>query len=354
MKRNRTHKLLTTGLLTLSCIGILLTGCGKDDNETKTEDAGQEITEADIKVPAPSSEQNIEEEPKPENPAQDNPPGDAVQTEPQETDTPSLYEQFLHNDLPATIGKGFPQEEYRSPICETGASYTLSELGDKVSVYFLDPEYTDKTSYDSIEYAYVNSSDGTDKKHLLVKFVGLNIYAPDDLSYAVFVITENDGQLYITHEYECWARSATLAYANGLLHSDGSGGAGDHYVGLSAILSDGNCSSIYFSEILGGWWTSYVDAGIYSEVFGESMETNLTVSIYTIGDTLYYLYDMSACSEEEKPLCETYIDNCRTQAGINWVTEEEIQTAIQNQCTALDIDYTILQSQEETAWNQLR
>ena len=182
MKRNRTHKLLTTGLLTLSCIGILLTGCGKGDKETKTENAGQEITEADIKVPDPSSEQDIEEEPKPENPAQDNPPGDAVQTEPQETDTLSLYEQFLHNDLPATIGKGFPQEEYRAPICETGASYTLSELGDKVSVYFLDPEYTDKTSYDSIEYAYVNSSDGTDKKHLLVKFVGLNIYAPDDLS----------------------------------------------------------------------------------------------------------------------------------------------------------------------------
>ena len=44
-----------------------------------------------------------------------------------------------------------------------------------------------------------------------------NIYAPDDDSYAVVVISENSGQLYVTAEYECWARSATSIYSNGVI-----------------------------------------------------------------------------------------------------------------------------------------
>ena len=359
MKRNRKHKIRIMCLLAIFCLGILFTGCGADskEKETEVEDAGQEITAADIKIPDSSSEQDITEEPGAENPTQENPVENTAQPEQPEAaaDTASLYEQFLHNNLPAVVGRSFPQEDYRAPICEPNASYTLSELGARTADYFLDTTFTDRTTYDAIEYAYIGCPDnpGGDKKNLLVKFVGLDMYAPDDMSYAVFVLTETDGQLYITHEYECWARSAEEPYANGLLHSDGSGGAGDHFVGLSAILSDGSCTNIYFSEILHGWWTNYVDTDIYNEVFDENMEINLMVYIHTIGDTRYYQYDMSECTEEEKPLCETYIDKCRTQVGINWVTDDEIQAAIQNQCAALNIDYGLLQPYEETGWNQL-
>lgn len=357
MKRNVKRKPLLKGLLTISCIGLLLSGCGADDKKLKVENAGQEITEADIKAPDSSTEPDNLEAPAAENPASKNPEESETQTDVQDvpSDTASLYDQFLHNDISVTTGQGFPQEDYRTPICETGSSYTLSELGARVSEYFLNPEYTDKTSYDSIQYTYVNCPDSSDtaKKNLLIKFTGLNIYAPDDESYAVFVVTENNGQLFLTHEYECWARSGTTAYTNGLLRSAGSGGAGDHISGLSAILTDGSFTDIYAAEELYGWWTNYINDTIYNEIFDENTEVNLITSIYTIGDAYYYLYDLSQCTEEEIPLCEAYIDRCRTEAGINWVSEEDIQTAVQNQCAALGIDYGATQTLEEVTWNNL-
>lgn len=220
----------------------------------------------------------------------------------------------------------------------------------------MNPEYTDKTSCDQIQYAYVKCPDSSDEteKNLLVKFVGLNIYTQDDQSYAVFILAENNGRLYITGSYECWARSETTAYENGILRSSGSGGAGDHYDGISVLLSDGKPVSIYDAEILSGWWTSYVNDTIYNEVIDENtVPPDLIVAIYTIGDKKYYQYDMSDCREEEKPLCESYISRCRDEAAINWVSEEEIQTAVQNQCIAVGIDYSIIEQREEAVWNEL-
>ena len=357
MERNVKQKPLLKGFLTLTCIGLLLSGCGASDEEPAVENAGQEITEADIKAPAPSPEPDSREEPVPEKTAEENPEENEAQTDSQEvpSDTTSLYEQFLHNEISLTTASAFPQEDYRTSICEPNTAYTLSELGARVSEYYLNPEYTDKTSYDSIQYTYVNSPDSTDtaKKNLLIKFIGLNIYAPDDESYIVFVVSENEGQLSLTYEYECWARSGATAYTNGLLNSDWSGGAGDQMSGLSAILADGSYANIYAAEELYGWWTSYINDTIYKETFDENTVVNLIASIYTIGDAQYYLYDLSQCTEEEIPLCETFIERCRTEAGINWVSEEEVQAAVQNRCAALGIDYSATQAPEKVTWTDL-
>lgn len=326
MERNATIKTLLITLLASSCIGTVLSGCAASPPpSTPTADTssgkntGQSISD-DTLEPAANS--------------------------------PNLYEQFLDNNALVTVSGIYPENEYLKPIFEKNSSYTLTELGKCVSEYFfLDPV----TSYDYMQYAYVECPDSPDKddKNLLIKFVGLDIYSQDDDSYAVFVIIEDNGQLYVTDWYQCWARSTATAYANGILGSFGSSGAGDHYEGLSVLLSNGKQTPIYAAEVLSGWWTSYVADAIYNEIFGENMESNLIVSFYTVGDAEYYQYDMDGCSDAEKALCENYIGRCRDELGINWVTEEEIQAAIKNQCNAIGIDYGITQQLEEAVWNNL-
>lgn len=60
---------------------------------------------------------------------------------------------------------------------------------------YLNPEYRfdgGRTSYDEIQYAYMECLD-SDGKNLLVKFSGLDIYSENDDSYAVMVVAENGG-----------------------------------------------------------------------------------------------------------------------------------------------------------------
>lgn len=324
MKHDTKQKITITAVLTASCLGMTLCGCAAEERETNKLEIEPIVSEEDIQT---DSEENRQ----------------------------TLYEQFLNNSITAAVGSSYAEGNYTAQILGKNSTLTLTELENRVSAYFFDPEYTDKTSCDLIQYAYVDCPDSSDDnaKNLLLKFVGLNIYTQDDDSYAVFILTENDDQLYIADSYQCWARSETTAYANGILNSSGSGGAGDHVGGLSVILSDGTQMPIYSAEILSGWWTSYVNESIYNETFDENMELNFVVSIYTIGDEKYYQYDMSYCEESEIPLCESYINRCRDEAAINWVSEEEIQTAIQNLCTAAGIDYSILDNREEVVWNDL-
>lgn len=371
MKRKSNLKATAISLLTASSIGIVLAGCAAKQENASELAAEQEIIIEDVQElesgeKDPGEKETAAQESPADAPAvnesEESTPGKDSETQTTSTDAPktsqtsqSLYEQFLNNNAPVTISSDYPETDYMEPIFEKGSSYTLTELGECVSAYFLDPEYTAKTSYDYVQYAYVECPDssGTDDKNLLVKFVGLNLYSQDDDSYAVFIITETNGQLYITGEYQCWARSATTAYANGTLSSFGSGGAGDHYGEVSVILSNGLQTSIYAAENLSGWWTSYIDDAIYSEIFDENTEFNLVVCIYSIGDAKYYQYDMSDCFEETKALCENYINRCRDELGINWVTEEEIETAIKNQCNAIGVDYDIMQQTEEASWSNL-
>ncbi|MDE7324360.1 MAG: hypothetical protein K2N73_16935, partial [Lachnospiraceae bacterium] len=155
-----------------------------------------------------------------------------------------LYTGFIKNEVPVIIAEDYPQNDYKTYNLEPNKSYTFTQLGEFVNTSYYDPEYSTKTSYDDVQYAYLDCAN-SDAKNLLVKFSGLGIYAPDDDSFAVYVITENNGQLYLTDSYECWARSGMRAYKNGLFVSDGSGGAGEHYAGVSALMPDGKITDIY-------------------------------------------------------------------------------------------------------------
>lgn len=368
MKRNRTWKTIITGLLAASCIGMALAGCG---TEEKAPDG--QIIESTVQPSAPAPDDTAANETIPDTPADNEPQisesevnapdiqnkipaetADAQQTQTASA-AQSLYEQFLNNDIPAVVSNDYPESDYSTPIFERGSSYTLTELGECISKYFLDPEYMTKTSYDYIQYAYVECPDSTDSnaKNLLVKFVGLNIYSQNDDSYAVFVITENNGQLYLTDWYECWARSMTTANANGTLGNFGSAGAGDSYDELSVILSNGKIAPVYSTEILYGWWTSYLNDAIYNEIFDADTEPAFIVFIDTVGEEKYYQYDLSECPEETVGLCMNYIDRCREEQGIRWVTEDDVTAAVKNQCSFLGIDYSITQQQTEAVWNNL-
>ncbi len=340
------QKAAKAGLLVTSCIGMILSGCGADAGTSEDAQVPEPIvyevgTDAEVKGTSEESEPDkaVTNETEEESPAQ--------------ADATGLYEQFLSNSASVTISSDCPLEDYMTPIFEAGDSFTLTELGDCVSGYYLNPEYTDKKSYDEVQYAYVPCPDSADEQNLLVKFVGLNIYSPDDESYAVFVITQDNGQLYISYLYECWARSATMAHANGLLSEYGSHGAGAHSVGLSAMLANGKNTRIYGAEVLMGTWTSSVNETIYHEVFDENTITNLTVSIYHIGDNEYYWYDMSDCDEDDKERCETYISRCREEAGISFVTQEEIQALIKARCQEIGVDYSLTEQEQEAVWQKL-
>lgn len=262
----------------------------------------------------------------------------------------NLYTSFLNNEVQAVVGSDTQDRAILNNL-EKGHAFTFEELGQYINQVYFDPEYTEKTTYDYAQYTYVECLD-SDTENLLVKFVGLNIYSPDDDSFMVCVITEKDGQLYLTDEYECWARSYTEQYRNGLCSTFGSNGAGDHYSGVSAILSDGIATCIYETEILSGWWTSFVDGTIYNEIFDADAEAPLNVSIYTVGEEKYYTYDLSECTDEQKTLCELYIDRCRDEAGINWVTDEQLQEAVKRRCSSIGVDYDVLEQQEAVEWTE--
>lgn len=360
MKKFKKQKMTRKTALAVSCLSMVLWGCA-DENKTKELVIEPIVSEEDMQAASGEELQSLPE-------ADTQTVSDDIQITSEkdtltglddasenDSDAKSLYEQFLNNSIPATVDSAYSEGDYDAQIITKNAALTLTELGDCVSKYFFDPEYTDKTSCDQIQYAYTGCPDSSDEnaRHLLIKFIGLNIYAQDDDSYAVFILTENDGQLYITDSYQCWARSETVAYENGVLWNYGSSGAGDHESDQSVILSDGKQTAIYKTNILSGWWTNAVNGSLYTEVFGDNTEPNLVVSIYTIGSEKYYQYDMTYCEKEEIPLCEEYINRCRDEAAINWVSEEEVQTAIQNRCTAVGIDYSIIDTQEEAVWNDL-
>ena len=336
-------KTIMITLLSAACIGITLSGCAADDKNTIDQNVEQEILAENIQTPAPASNEIVVNE--------------TIEMPEITLSSQDLYEQFLSGNIPVTFNSNYTDNIYIEPILENGNSYTLTELGEFVFEYYLDSEDTDKTSYDYVQYAYVECPDNTDTNdmNLLVKFIGLDIYCSDDDSYAVFVITDDNGQLYVTDAYECWARSETTAYANGTLRSWGSNGAENHSVTLSAIYSNGRQTTIYDTKILGSENARYIDFDIYRDIFNENICHTFEVYISTIGDEEFYQYDIpDYCSEEEKLLCETYVNRCRDEAGIHWATDEELQSAIQRQCIALGIDYCITQEPKEAVWNDLR
>ena len=358
--------IMKKGLLVLMCAGIMLTGCtdykfgGQKESEVYSidlggsaqgEDSGETAIETtpETAIKTTQSEEAAESLPQGSNDSvqnnEDQPYGGSAQNKERAR---NLYTSFLNNEASAVVGNDSQDTSILNNL-EKDRTYTFEELGQCISQIYFDPEYTEKITYDYAQYTYVECP-GSDTENLLVKFVGLNIYSPDDDSFMVCVVTEKDGQLYLTDEYECWARRYTEQYRNGLCSTYGSNGAGDQYLAMSAILLDGIATCIYEAEIFSGWWTSYVDGTIYNEIFSEDVEASLNVSIYTVGDENYYMYDLSECTDDQKTLCELYIDRCRDEAGVNWVTDEQLQEAVRKRCSSIGVDYDMLEQQETAEW----
>ncbi|MDE7323878.1 MAG: hypothetical protein K2N73_14420, partial [Lachnospiraceae bacterium] len=108
---------------------------------------------------------------------------------------------------------------------------------------------------------------------------------------------------------------------------------------------------IYEAVILTGWCVRYVGREtIYNEVFSGNEDIIFTVMVYTIGEKMFYIYDLSECTVDQISVCETYISRCRDEADIEWVTEEFVEEAIKNQCGLLGIDYNAIEQQEDMEW----
>ena len=364
-------------IILLLCTIAILAGCAGNENQ-KHQD-GQEIATIDFQEIQNQEIQNqeiqnqeggfSETDQQQENDANsstsenDDNTQNAIATEPLEisskvpADNPQkngtamdLYAGFLKNEVPVNVASDYPQNDCFVYNLEPGKSYTFTTLGDYVNMRYLNPEHSQKTSYDYAQYVYLDSPDSS-KKNLLVKFSGLGIYAPDDDSYAVYVITEDQGQLYLTDSYECWARSGTKACKNGLFSSDGSSGAGAHYTGIMALLGSGKLTDIYNAEILTGWGASSVsNETIFDEVFAGNEEIIFSVMVYIIGEKNLYMYDLSECTDDQISVCETYLNRCHDEMGIEWVTQEAIDTAIKERCSALGIDARAIDQMEEAEW----
>ncbi len=267
----------------------------------------------------------------------------------------NLYGRFLKGEVAATTGENYLADPESYPL-EKGRSYTLEELGWHINSNYLNPEYRfdkGRTSYDEIQYAYMECLD-SEGKNLLIKFKGLDIYSENDDSYTVMVVAEDGNRLYITYQYDCWDRSEKCAYKRGQIVGSGSSGAGAHGSNLSVILSNGKCVQIFERQALDGEWISYVNNKIYNEVFDGSLElasdSDWAIYITTVGDEKYYQYDIEDCSEEEKALCENYIDRCHEEASINWTTDAAVLEAIKNRCAELGFDYEETEELVEVEW----
>ncbi|MDE6220351.1 MAG: hypothetical protein K2G51_08010 [Lachnospiraceae bacterium] len=347
------------------CVGMMMTGCAdqKAEEQVKPEvisldlggniqdeeaNGGQENpVDSDADRTVQPGENTESQEPEAEISSED-----YIERVQKNENTQDIYMQFINNQVSLVIGNDYPQDEYRIFNLERGKSYTFAELGQYVNQSYFDPEYAEKTSYDYVQYTYVECLD-SNSKNFLIKYVGLNIYSPNDDSFVVYVLTEDNGQLYLTDGYECWARSYTEQYRDGLCINGGSAGAGDHYSGMSVILSNGRITDIYEEEILSGWWTNYINGEIYSEVFDENTEVPLNVSIYTIGEEKYYTYDLSECTDDQVTLCETYINRCRDEAEINWATDEEVDEAARKRCSSIGVNYDTIGQQKESEWTNI-
>lgn len=260
-----------------------------------------------------------------------------------------MYQRFLGisdgETVSAIVDKDFYgcDEGFKSTYNQDTAS--LFDLREYIDLNYLQ-FFEDGNKNPTVSYAYIDcGNDG--KFDLAIKFSGLNIYEPDDDSFAVFVVTEREEQLYLTFSYACWARSYTEMNNAGYITGDGSAGAGDHILETAILDQNAKYHNIYKAEELGGWWISYLNSEAYQNIFGDE-EPDIRVIKYTIDDKDICLYEAVEEGSEISDLSKQYIDEC-ANAGIIWVSLEEVENMIHNNEKKYSISDDILSAQEP-AW----
>ena len=327
------------------CIAVVLSGCGIGEGETLP---GEPVEQTAEKIAA---------------------------------DEMTLYEQFLQGELSAVAGERYPPDHtygfYSTYLLGARETYTLEEMEQEVAEDYLHPKWPGavcdpEAACSGIQYAYVESADGGGM-NLLLRFdfaagelnnLYKNVY--DAPVYVVVALAAENGQLSIIDQYDNGTVFETTAYENGLLYtfwkSDMVIGSAAH-----ALLTNGKCERIYECESLSGegisvWkWEARSGCDIYEEVLASEQDLldnrHFSVKITTVyGDGsagYYYQYNMDECTEQEKKVCEIFLNRCREEASITWMTEEEVQSAVTARCKELGVNFEDMPEPAEVVWKKL-
>ncbi len=220
------------------------------------------------------------------------------------------------------------------------SEWSLNDILNELTNTYL--EGTDRRPY--VEHAYLDCG-GDGVEELAIRFTGLDIYSPEDMSNLIMIITCSNGTPEVVYSCESWARSYTEPHYHGCIPSSGSAGAGDHIFGLEYLDGSSNLHPVYYAQQLGGLWIRDLEGEIYDTVFS-SVDPDADVTHYQINGADYYVmhsYDTSIDS-----LCQEYISLCE-QKGMRFVSEEEIDELITQYAKELGIEDAWL-DEEELSW----
>ncbi len=179
-------------------------------------------------------------------------PDDAPMASPTAVLTPTpeelsmdAYEKFLKNEAVISFDRYMHKGSLEGTLFKQGSEYTLSEILDIITKYYLEGRKNTKIA--GIDYSYIDCGrDGV--YELALCFKGMDIYAQDDDSTLVYIIKYADGKLYLCYYYETWARSRTTINEYGYIQSDGSGGASVNISDYGVIDKDGIWHPIVYIE----------------------------------------------------------------------------------------------------------
>lgn len=261
----------------------------------------------------------------------------------------TLYESFLKNQSTVRISDSFYLVDNMNTnhIFVPSETYTLSELIEQVNQYKSESPFNSKIG--GLSYAYLDcGADG--KLELALRFQGMDIYTGNDDSALVAIITEQDGELVMTFGYEAWVRSNYTLFYYGLMIYNGSAGAGDRFSGISLLDQKAKFHSIYTIEELFGWWSSYIAEAAYASCIPDDCAPEICVWIYHFDDKELYCYEITEKDDEKRKYCENYIEACK-EAGIEWLSEEEINRQLEAAEQALGLPTEVF-TEKEVEWRQ--
>lgn len=323
-------------------VGCLLCGCSNQKPEIVDATDIIQIQDNDTQE---SSQANVIEQKTPQESL-------SIEANKDVEDAVILYEKFLGIQESDDVISALIDEKYQSD--NEGLHYTF-EVGDALTFQnlkeYVKSEYLETRGMEdeepTISYTYIDCGlDG--KNELAIKFQGLGINGIDDDSYAVFIISEREKELFITYSYACWARSEVSMNQAGYLTGGGSAGAGDYIYDACVLNADGVCQTIYEAEELSGWWINYINEEAYQNIFGDVEEPDMYVVKYHVGEEEVYTYGLLNEDNEEHTENQMFVDAC-SEEGILWKSQEEIDEMIQNRENELQVT-TEMKNDEYLQW----
>ena len=146
--------------------------------------------------------------------------------------------------------------------------YTLTEIGDGLVAY-MEKDWGHKPDIMEISWSYLDcGADGT--LELALKYM---IEIPNiDIWDSIIVIQNRNEHLEICGDFDQWSRSSLYLNENGVLDSEGSGGAAFHIFNKSYIDAQGEWHFLYQCEAESPVTTVFTDS-TFEEHIPEGMNT---------------------------------------------------------------------------------